>query len=381
MGLSAAGSRSGLMSAYLSRIENGEYEPNPEQAEIVARLDETAEALLAYRPAASGLFGFLKKKSGPLPRGLYLYGGVGRGKTMLMDLFFSSVSFQPKVRQHFHAFMASTHDRITRARKKVSGDPIPAVAAEIAEESRLLCFDELHVTDIADAMILGRLFAVLFERGVVVVATSNAHPEELYKNGLNRQLFLPFIDLIEDHMDIVELASGKDFRLEKLTGRPLYYSPADSSAQSELDGHWIRLTGRPPTSAPLDLEILGRNVRVPMAANGVARFDFDDLCVKPLGPRDYLQIAREFHTVIIDRIPILGPDKRNEARRFINLIDALYDNRVGFIASAEGEPHTIYKEGDGADLFSRTVSRLIEMRSESYLASREQRAKPALGPA
>lgn len=380
MGLTTSGDRSGLMSTYLSRIESGEIESNAEQAGIVSRLDQTAAALVAYQQPSSGLFGFLKKKPGPRPRGLYLYGGVGRGKTMLMDLFFSEVTFQPKLRQHFHAFMANVHDRIGRARKAVSGDPIPVVAAEIAQEARLLCFDELHVTDIADAMILGRLFAVLFKQGVVVVATSNAHPDELYRNGLNRQLFLPFIDLIEDHMDVVQLAAGKDFRLEKLAGRPLYYCPADAAAKAELDEHWQRLTGRPPQPAPMYLEVLGRKVAVPMAASGVARFDFEDLCVRPLGPRDYLHVAQAFHTILVDDIPVMGPAKRNEARRFINLIDALYDNRVGFIASADSQPDALYKEGDGADLFARTASRLIEMRSESYLTSRDERAMSTLGP-
>ena len=379
MRLKASGQYDGPMSAYLAMVQASEIEPNPPQAAIVERLQVVADELSAYKPASGGLFGFFKKKAQKAPRGLYVHGGVGRGKTMLMDLFFENVDFAPKSRHHFHEFMAEVHDRIGAARKKFPGDPIPIVAAEIADSTGLLCFDEMHVTDIADAMILGRLFTVLFARGVVVVSTSNAHPSELYKNGLNRQLFLPFIDLIEDYMDVVELVAGKDFRLEKLTGHPLYYSPLTASATQELDEHWTRLTGLPPEPSPMALEVLGREIKVPMAALGVARFQFEDLCAKPLGARDYLKVAHAFHTVLIDAIPVLTPAKRNEARRFINLIDTLYDNRVGLIVTAEAEPGGLYTKGDGADLFERTVSRLIEMRSENYLASRDERASAPQG--
>lgn len=373
MALKGGSGRSKVMQTYLAKVASGEIEPNAEQAEIVTHLDDVAARLTEYRPASSRLFVFFKRKPVPPPRGLYLHGGVGRGKTMLMDLFHAEVDFAPKVRHHFHEFMAEVHDRIGRARKAVPGDPIPIVAAEIAQTAKLLCFDEMHVTDIADAMILGRLFTVLFKQGVVVVATSNAHPSELYRNGLNRQLFLPFIDLIEDYMDVVELASGKDFRLEKLAGYPLYFSPADAAAKKELDDHWTRLTGGPAKPLPMSLEVLGRHVHVPMATRGVARFGFDDLCARPLGPRDYLHVAHAFHTVLIDEIPVLTPANRNEARRFINLIDALYDNKVGLIVSAQSEPDLLYVAGDGSELFVRTASRLIEMRSQDYLESRTER--------
>jgi cell division protein ZapE len=254
----------------------------------------------------------------------------------------------------------------------VPGDPIPLVAAGIADEARILCFDELHVTDIADAMILGRLFDGLFARQVVVVATSNAHPTELYRNGLNRQLFLPFVDLIEDHMDIVKLDAARDFRLEKLAGEPLYFQPAGPEAGAEMDRLWDRLTGSQPGRS-VELDVKGRKVLVPRSAMGVARFGFEDLCGRPLGSLDYLSIAQAYHTLLIDRIPRLTPARRNEARRFITLIDTLYDGRVGLIASAEAEPDDLYTAGDGAELFERTASRLFEMRTETYLQGRALR--------
>lgn len=370
-----------VLRAYLQRIAHQEIEPDPAQQDAVVRLDMLARALRVHRVRRHGIFSlFGSRKSAPAaPKGLYIYGGVGRGKTMLMDLFYEQVDFTPKARLHFHEFMAAAHEQIKAARKEAPGDPIPLAAAHIAKHAGLLCFDELHVTDIADAMILGRLFRVLFARNVVVVATSNAAPQDLYKEGLNRQLFLPFIDLIEDHMIVHEMAAEKDFRLAKLAGRKLYFSPADDAARAELDAHWLRLTGVPKASSQI-LEVKGRKIVVPRAAMGVARFDFSDLCERPLGSLDYLQIARAFHTLIIDDIPVLGPEKRNEARRFINLIDALYDNKVGLIASAAAEPNGLYPEGDGATLFERTVSRLMEMRTEEYLEARNRRAEstPAL---
>lgn len=360
-----------IVERYETAIREGRMEPDPAQREAVEALDRLAAALAGWRPARPGLLSFLGREKGKRPRGLYIHGAVGRGKTMLMDLFYESVDFKPKRRSHFHAFMAEAHERIAVARTKVDGDPIPLVALEMAGDPGLLCFDELHVTDIADAMILGRFFKVVFERGVVIVATSNAHPSGLYRNGLNRQLFLPFIDLIEDHLDILELQAAKDFRLEKLAGQPLYFTPADAAARAELDRHWVRLAGS-ESHESTEIAIKGRKLHVPRVAPGmgIARFAFADLCENPLGSLDYLALAQAFHTILIDGIPRLSPARRDVARRFINLIDTLYDSRVSLIASAEAEPDELYPSGDGADLFARTASRLMEMRSEGYLASR-----------
>jgi cell division protein ZapE len=236
----------------------------------------------------------------------------------------------------------------------------------------LLCFDEMHITDIADAMILGRLFKALFEAQVVVVATSNVHPRDLYKGGLNRQLFVPFIELIEEHMDVVELAAARDFRLEKLAGKPLYFTPADARARAAMDRLWAELSGGQP-GAPMELDVKGRTLRVPQAAMGLARFTFAELCEAPLGTLDYLALTQQFHTIFLDGIPVLAPERRDVARRFVNLIDTLYDNRVGLIASAAAEPAGLHPAGDVHFLFERTVSRLIEMRTEAYLAARSER--------
>jgi cell division protein ZapE len=365
------------LARYTARVEAGEASFDSAQAAVAERLDALAAELKDWRPANGGwkLTSLFAAKR-PVPRGLYIHGKVGRGKTMLMDIFFDSVQFTPKRRIHFHEFMAETHDRIGAARRIVNGDPLPHVANAIADGTRLLCFDELHVTDIADAMILGRLFKGLFQRQVVMVATSNQPPRGLYLNGLNRQLFLPSIDLIERHMDVVELGAAKDFRLEKLVGQPLYFTPANSDPRRALRAAFTRLTGV-WKGKPMTLDVKGRPLHVPEAARGVAFFSFDDLCAKPLGALDYLHIAHAFHTVIIEGIPKLPPEKRNEARRFINLIDTLYDGRIGLIASAEAEPQDLYPAGDAAILFERTVSRLIEMRSEAYLESRTERAAGA----
>lgn len=363
----------GPLQRYHDLVRAGEFQPDAAQLLAAGQLDELAVALARWRGPKSGFVGRLFGGSAPPPKGLYIHGAVGRGKTMLMDLFHDCLRRTDKRRLHFHQFMAEVHERIAKARSMAKGDPIPLVASAIADETSVLCFDELHVTDIADAMILGRLFDGLFARQVVVVATSNAHPSELYRNGLNRQLFLPFVDLIEDHMNVLELEAAKDFRMEKLSGQPLYFSPADAAATGEMNRIWDRLTGNHP-GRPLELEVKGRKVLVPRAAKGVARFDFQDLCSKPLGSLDYLSIAQAFHTLLIERIPMLTPVRRNEARRFINLVDTLYDCRVGLIASADAEPDRLYPAGDGSELFARTASRLYEMRSETYLHGRASRA-------
>ncbi|MGO4684304.1 cell division protein ZapE [Hyphomicrobium sp. 2TAF46] len=355
-----------IIDGYNRRLAEGEIEPDAAQRALALRLDELETALAAYRPK-TGMFAKVLRKAPAAPRGLYIWGSVGRGKTMLMDLFFEATAFEPKRRAHFHEFMADVHDRIGEARKTVDGDPIPHVAESIAKEARLLCFDEMHVTDIADAMILGRLFEALFAAGTVVVATSNARPSDLYRNGLNRQLFLPFISALENAVEVIELGAKKDFRLDKLSGAQLYFYPIDGAAKASLDAHWKRLTGNHPGKSQT-LDVKGRKVRVPMTSMGVARFAFADLCDLPLGANDYIHIGHAFHTVIIDGIPILTPDRRDVARRFINLVDALYDARICLIASAAAEPGALYPKGDGSDLFQRTASRLTEMRSEAYLA-------------
>jgi cell division protein ZapE len=359
---------------YRARVKKGELNLDVAQVAAAKRLEQLAAQLKSYRPGR-GWFGPRKA-----PRGVYLWGDVGRGKSMLMDMFFAAAPIARKRRVHFNAFMVETHARIhewreldahARARRpeyvrEAGDDPIAPVAHAIANEATLLCFDEFQVTDVADALILGRLFEQLFARGVVIVATSNTAPQRLYEGGINRQLFLPFIALIEKHLDIVELNGPLDYRLQRMEGMPLYMTPLGPEADAAMDSAWRRLTDT-VKGAPRTLTVLGRSLRVPQAANGAARFAFDDLCVQPLAAADYIAIAQAFSTVFIDRIPTMGPDRRDAARRFVVLIDTLYDEGVKLVCSAAAAPDRLYTDGDGADAFRRTASRLVEMQGRDYL--------------
>jgi cell division protein ZapE len=367
-----------VLQRYDALVASGEIERDPAQAFVVKCFVSLAERLMEHRLARKSsalgwMFGRREVKREPV-RGLYVWGGVGRGKTMLMDLFYEASLVQRRRRAHFHAFMADVHERIAEARGRIrrgevkGDDPIPLVARSIAEESWLLCFDEFHVTDIADAMILGRLFTRLFEEGVVLVATSNVEPSRLYENGLNRALFLPFLELLGQHVDVLKLDSRTDFRLEKLRSRPVWHVPA-ATAGPALDAAFEALTGG-ASAQPVTLAVKGRTLVVPHTALGVARMGFADLCAKPLGASDYLALAERFHTLILEGVPVMSTAQRNEARRFITLIDALYDTGVKLVASADAEAPGLWVSEDGYETFAfdRTASRLFEMRSEEYLA-------------
>jgi cell division protein ZapE len=362
------------MAAYRALRQRGLLQPDPAQQLAIERLQSLYRALLHYRPE-TGLrgwlarFGLAENGGNHAPVGLYLCGPVGRGKSMLMDLFFRSVPSLRKRRVHFHAFMLEVHDRIERERRAQTDRPLAKVAHDLAGEAALLCFDEFQVEDIVDAMILERLFRGLFDDGVVVVATSNRAPDELYEHGLQRERFLPFIALLKQKLYVLELDSGRDYRLARLHGKPVYHHPLGEAAHAALEHAFAELTDGAPCAAAT-VTVKGRPLAVPRAARGVAWFSFADLCANPLGAADYLAIAARFAAIIVEGIPRLSPQQRNEARRFNILIDTLYEARTLLIASAEVPPKEIYTAGDGTFEFRRTVSRLIEMQSEDYIANR-----------
>ncbi|MBT3373092.1 MAG: cell division protein ZapE [Rhodospirillaceae bacterium] len=351
----------------------GELDPDPAQELAAEKLQMLHHRLAQYDPSQSSgwrQFLFGRGQTEPTPEGLYIYGEVGRGKSMLMDLFFEGAPIDRKRRVHFHEFMGEVHGRINAFRKapaaeRKGDDPIPPIAEDIAEATWLLCFDEFEVRDIADATILGRLFGRLFELGVVVIATSNRAPDDLYKGGLNRQLFLPFIEDLKQRLDVLCLEGRQDHRLARMKGVPVYYTPLDAAADAALDTAFQNLTDR-PVGDPGEIEVKGRILVVPQQAKGVARFSFPQLCEAALGAHDYLELTRHYHTLILSGIPQLGPERRNEARRFVILIDVLYDNGVKLVASAATDAEHIYPTGDGGFEFQRTVSRLTEMQSAEY---------------
>jgi cell division protein ZapE len=357
---------------YRALVAAGELTPDPDQQAAVAALDRLAAALAASAAKGSIIWRLAGRKEPP-PGGVYMWGGVGRGKSMLMDLAFETIDHSPKRRVHFHEFMLEVHERLRAERKKEEGDPIPPVARALAAEAKLLCFDEMVINNSADAMILSRLFAQLLEAGVTVITTSNRPPSDLYKGGLNRELFLPFIALVERELEVVPLNGPTDYRLERLGGMPTWYVPNGGQATEALREAFFRLTDYPPEDrAHVPTEDLalagGRTLHVPKSLKGVAVFSFRRLCGEARGAADYLALARRFHTVIIVGIPLMGPENRNEAARFVTLIDALYENKVKLLAAADAAPAALYVAGDGAFEFERTASRLIEMQSEDYLA-------------
>jgi cell division protein ZapE len=359
---------------YQERAGEGAIRTDPAQQRAITRLQLLHDEMHDYKPAGAARRGLLARlglgeRPQEPPRGLYLWGPVGRGKSMLMDLFFAAAPVANKRRVHFHAFMLDVHARIERERRARTREPVAKVAADLAAEALLLCFDEFQVNDIADAMILERLFRALFEAGTVVVATSNRPPDRLYEHGLQRDRFLPFIELLDERLDRLELDSGRDYRLARLAGKRVYHTPLGPAAERALAVHFAELTDGAPAESEV-LPVLGRELAVPRCAADVAWFRFEELCSRPLAAADYLAIAERYAAVLVEGIPRLDPRRRNEARRFHILIDALYEARTLLIASAEVPPDQIYTAGDGSWEFQRTVSRLHEMQSEDYIANR-----------
>jgi cell division protein ZapE len=368
----------GPLAAFRARQRDGQLQHDAAQLLAAEKLQSLHNALKNYQPEAPDAgwvaswrerLGLARRRDEDAPQGLYIFGGVGRGKSMLMDLFFASAPVEKKRRVHFHAFMLEVHETLHdwRQEKPKQVDLIPALADKLASETTLLCFDEFHVTNIADAMILGRLFEALFERGVVVVATSNWALDDLYKDGLQRDRFLPFIDLLKQKLDVLELEGGRDYRLQRLKDMRVYHYPLGARATQQMRDAFARLTGdADPTSRVLTVQ--QRRIEVRRQAGSVAWFDFEELCARPLGAADYMAIATHFPVVLIDQVPRLSEDLRDQARRFMVLIDELYEHKVMLVMAAADTPERLYPQGDGAFEFQRTVSRLNEMQSVDYLS-------------
>ncbi|MBN2629966.1 MAG: AFG1 family ATPase [Rhodobacteraceae bacterium] len=356
--------RQTLTELYEARVADGSLRPDPGQHAVLPALEDLRRWLEDHATRRTGLFAGMFAKPLMPPKGLYLWGGVGRGKSMLMDLFAEATAIPQKRRVHFHAFMQDIHRGLHAARKTGVDDPLAPVAEAVIKDTRLLAFDEMQITDITDAMIVGRLFEKLFAAGVVIVTTSNRPPEDLYKTGLNRALFLPFIAMLRERMQVCELESPTDFRQHRLAGAQVYFHPA-GKAHGEITAIWKDLTGGAP-SAPLKLPVNGRTIDIPSYANGIGRATFWDFCARPLGPADFLAIAAALRVLILEDIPQLSASNYNEAKRFVTLIDALYEARVRLICTAADEPERLYIEGTGSFEFERTASRLREMQGADW---------------
>lgn len=363
----------GPLQKYRAKIAAEDLRPDPAQELAAEKLQSLYHALQRFKPSTGhqgwrARFGLARPQRGDPPQGLYIYGDVGTGKSMMMDLFFETAPVEKKRRVHFHSFMQEVHSRLDRLRKsKHKDDPIPAVAKAIAEEAWLLCFDELVVDNITDAMILGRLFETLFENGVVVVTTSNRYPGDLYKNGLQRDRFLPFIDLIKSKLDVMELDGGYDYRMNRIKGEEVYLWPLGAEADERIERCFNLLRGDGKAQSDY-IMVKGRRIDFPFVAGGAARTTFNALCGQALGPADYLEIAVQFHTLILENVPRMGPESRDKAKRFVTLVDALYEHKVNLVCSAEVASEDLYPAGDGSFEFHRTVSRLNEMQSAEYLS-------------